>query len=112
MRTRDHADTAAAILLVAVAVLFRWSGDAPAPEALRTAAAPALPPPGSNARERFEWCRENVAIIHDLYWASACAGSADDSADCMLPDNRARTLNEARARAEQQCLVDATAHLP
>jgi hypothetical protein len=33
----------------------------------------------------------------------------DDSPDCTLPDARASTLNSARAAAEQQCLVDATA---
>jgi hypothetical protein len=33
----------------------------------------------------------------------------DDSPDCTLPDDRARPLNVARAKAEQQCLDDAVA---
>jgi hypothetical protein len=94
-----------------------------------------LPPPGSSARSRLDWCGEQVAMIHDVHWASACellarerqarhaaclrekpaAGCEaeleppDDSPDCTLPDRRALALNQARARAEQQCIDEAAA---
>ena len=107
MRIRDHPDTAAAFVLLAVAVLSASWG----PPAFRTPAQ-MLPPEGSSARLKLEWCRENVAIVHDVYWASACSrraaeGNDDDSPDCTLPDDRALPLNAARARAEQQCLDEA-----
>ena len=117
MRIRGHGDTATAILLVGVVVLCAWWIDRPQRAALPAVVPQWLPAQGSVARERFEWCRENVAIVHDVYWASACkvladqGGSGlelvDDSPDCTLPDDRARLLNEARARAEQQCLEEA-----
>jgi hypothetical protein len=144
MHLRDHPGTAAAILLACIAAHYAafdraraWTGSA-------TLLAPArhvLPAPGSSARRAFEWCRENVAIIHDEYWASACtvvaaeqrqrrlacggarpgkaapadplcapdAPAPDDSPDCTLPNERAKALNLARAKAEDNCLDDAVA---
>ena len=117
MRIRGHGDTATAILLVGVVVLSTWWIDRPQRAALPAVASPGLPAQGSVARARFEWCRENVTIVHDLYWASACkvladqGGSGlelvDESPDCTLPNDRALLLNEARTKAEQQCLEEA-----
>ncbi|MBC5782622.1 hypothetical protein H8N03_06670 [Ramlibacter sp. USB13] len=116
MRIRHDPATAAAILLVGVAALHGLLGSrlGPAPAAVAPAARQALPAAGTQARTALEWCRENVAIIHDVHWASACsaaaaAGEAEDSTECTLPDERARPLNVARASAEQQCLDDALA---
>ena len=118
MRIRDH-DTATAILLVGVVVLSAWWIAPPRPAPPREPAREWLPPPGSRARATLEWCRENVSIVHDVYWASTCrvvadeAASgmepADDSPDCTLPDDRALLLNQARSKAEQQCLEEARA---
>jgi len=114
MRIRDHPDTATAFVLLAIAVLAAaWRPPLPGTTAPRSL----LPPEGSSARVKFEWCRENVSIVHDLYWASACSRVAaeqdeDDSPECTLPDDRAGPLNAARARAEQQCLDEATAWGP
>ena len=116
MRIRHHPATAAAMLLAGVAALDGTPGSGGAPVA-PTVVAPvrqSLPAPGTQARSALEWCRENVATIHDLYWATACAaaadvGEAEDSTECTLPNERARPLNAARERAEQQCVDDALA---
>jgi len=123
MRSRDHADTAAAILLMGLAVLHGLLGGGggwpPAASFLEPVAKP-LPSLGSSARNALEWCQANVAIIHDVHWASACSVLAeeqrgqegaepDDSPECTLPDDRAGPLNLARARAEQQCVDEALA---
>ena len=121
MRIRQHAQAAAAILLVGGLALFVRLADRPAHTPLSASAHPRLPPPGSTARASFDSCLQNVAVIHDLYWASACSVVAaekrrrgardvqeeDDSPDCMLPEDRARRLNEARAAAEEECREDA-----
>jgi len=97
----------------------RWP-QAPTPPATHSQA---LPLPGSSARAALEWCRENVSIIHDVHWATACAAhaetqrashaeAADDSPDCTLPAERAATLNAARAQAEDQCLAEAVLAAP
>jgi len=117
MRIRDHpATAAAAILLAGLAALPGLLGGRgwPRPASVIAPARPHLPAPGTRARERLEWCRENVAMIHDVYWAAACAAAAspanpDDSPECTLPNERARPLNAARAKAEQKCLDDALA---
>jgi hypothetical protein len=76
MHLRDHPGTAAAILLACTAAHYaaldqarNWSRAAALPASM----GPVLPAPGTHARSSFEWCRENVANIHDEYWASACA---------------------------------------
>jgi hypothetical protein len=121
MRIQQHTQAAAAILLVGVLALFARLADRPGQEPLAATAPPTLPPPGSNARASFDSCLQNVGVIHDLYWASACSVVAaekrrrgafdlqdeDDSPDCMLPQERARRLNEARAAAEQECRDEA-----
>ncbi|MDB5958128.1 hypothetical protein [Ramlibacter sp.] len=123
MQIRDHTHTAAAILLAGVVALFALCGDGPGRDLLSATSLPRLPPPGSNARVRFDACLQNVAVIHDLYWASACSVVAaekrrrrawdlqdeDDSPDCMLPEDRARRLNEGRAAAERECQDEAGA---
>ncbi|HET8748619.1 MAG TPA: hypothetical protein VFM98_23700 [Ramlibacter sp.] len=125
-------ETTAVLLLVGIAALQAlldaaagWPQDV-----LRAAPAPpALPAAGSRERKAMEWCLQNVAMIHDVYWASACSVEAemqqarrvacqphcaagleplDDSPDCTLPEHRARELNTARAKAEQQCMDEAT----
>jgi hypothetical protein len=140
MRIRDHPQATAAILLVGLSALHALIGAAGGgpPRAFLAASLPhPLPPLGSSARKDIDWCLQNVTIIHDVYWASACAVDAqkqrarslaclashsgnagacdagreppDDSSDCTLPDSRARDLNLARAKAEQQCLDEAAA---
>jgi len=142
MRTSVRTGIAAVVLLVGVLALFARSTEAPRQDRPPVLERPALPPAGSTARARFDACRQNVATIHDLYWASACTVFAgerrqhrldceakahasppgrpvpgcapvieddDDSPDCMLPENRAQRLNEARTAAEQECLDDAKA---
>jgi len=75
MHLRDHPSTAAALLLACIAAHYAlvgaprgWPGEAP----LAITTRPPLPAPGSSARAALDWCRGNVATIHDLYWASAC----------------------------------------
>jgi hypothetical protein len=140
MRIRDHPESTAAILLVGIAALHAMLGAAggwPQGVLLAGPVLRPLPPVGSSARKDMDWCLQNVSIIHDVYWASACVvdaqqqydrrvaclathpgkdracdtglGPPDDSSDCTLPDIRARDLNVARARAEQQCLDEAAA---
>lgn len=147
MRTLDPSETTAAVLLAGIAAIHallgatgHWPQGGGA--AQQSAVQPPLPAPGSSARKAFEWCTDNVSIIHDVYWASACMVVADeqrrrraacgasqslsglatadpecaaalappdDSPDCTLPDQRALSLNRARAKAEQQCLEEAGA---
>lgn len=134
MHLRDHPGTAAGILLACIAAHYAVSDRArsgPREATLPDVARATLPLPGSPARTTLDWCRENVAIVADVSWASACAAvagelrqrrsgcsdascafadeAADDSPDCTLPDDRARPLNAARAKAEQMCLDDALA---
>ena len=140
MRLTKHPHATAASLLVGIAALHGLLGAAgggPGGVGPAAPSAGALPPAGSSARHDLEWCLQNVSIIHDVYWASACAVAAreqrarrnaclarrtgaegacameaeppDDSTDCTLPEQRAGELNAARARAEQQCLEDAGA---
>jgi hypothetical protein len=116
MRIADHPQAAAAILLAALVAVHQLLGGAggwPRGASLHAPVHQALPAPGSSAGKTLAWCRENVAIIHDVYWASACAAAsgeaADNSADCTLPDDRAGALNLARAKAEQQCMEEAAA---
>lgn len=140
MRITQHPETAAALLLVGLAVLDAGVGawrEGPAHGLAPAVSRQALPPPGSTARNRLDWCGEQVAMIHDVYWASACELVAreqqarraaclrepsgaeceatpappDDSADCTLPELRALALNQARAKAEQQCIDEASALL-
>ena len=141
MHLRDHPSAAAGILLACIAAHYAafdharvWPRAAP----LLAPVHDTLPPAGAAARRTFEWCRENVATIHDMYWAGTCsvvaaeqrrrrlacgAGEAstadplcapnapapDDSPDCTLPDERALALNAGREKAEQKCLDDALA---
>jgi hypothetical protein len=122
MHIRYRPETAAAILLGGIAVLHGLLGGSGGASLLRSVE-PALPAPESSAGQALHWCRANVAIIHDVYWASTCqvvaeeqrrrgpAGGEppDDSTDCTLPDQRAQPLNLARAIADQQCLDEARA---
>ena len=112
MRIREHSGGAAAILLLAAAVLLAFglqrSPSPPAP--VLQPLARASPP----ARAKMEWCLEHVTMVHDLHWAVACMkvaqeGQGDDLPDCTLPDDRARPLNAARGKAEQQCFDEAAA---
>jgi len=110
MRLPTSPETKAAILLLGLAALNALVGAVGGgAQVLHTAAAPAaLPPVGSAQRKDMDWCLRNVGIIHDVYWASACASQpADDAADCTLPEPRASQLNAARAKAEQQCVDEA-----
>jgi hypothetical protein len=118
MHIRTRPEVSAAILLGGVAVLNALLGGSGRTPLLQPPEL-ALPAPGSEAGKTLTWCRGNVAIIHDMYWASACSvvaqeqrqrGEAgDDSPECTLPHDRAWSLNTARAKAEQQCLEEATA---
>ena len=116
MRIGHQPVMAAVILLAGMAASYGLLGSRHA-AVPATALAPvrqSLPAPGTQARSALDWCHENVAIIHDLYWATACAaaadvGEAEDSTECTLPYERARPLNAARERAEQQCLDEALA---
>ena len=114
MRIRDHPTTAAAILLAGTVALPGLLGHHhwPAPTPAAAPVQQLLPAPGTRVRTALEWCRENVAIIHDVYWASACAvaakaGEGEDSTDCTLSYERARPLNAARAVAEERCVDEA-----
>ena len=136
MRLTKHPHATAASLLVGIAALHGLLGAAgggPGGVGPAAPSAGALPPAGSSARHDLEWCLQNVSIIHDVYWASACVVDAqaqrertaacvapraqqacedapepaDESPDCTLPEDRARGLNAARAKAEQQCLAEA-----
>ena len=81
MRTRDRSETAAAILLAGIAAthaLLGVAGRWPAGASLQAPAHQALPPAGSSARKAFEWCQDNVTIVHDVYWASACVVVAEE----------------------------------
>lgn len=133
MRLPNRPESTAALLLAAIAVLHAFIGIAtgrPHGATASAAVARALPAAGSSARKSLEWCLQNVSMVHDVYWASACASEAearrarraacaacddddsdapDDSPDCTLPNARAGVLNAARARAEQQCLDEAAA---
>jgi hypothetical protein len=121
MRVLDRPERAAAMLLGGIAVLNAFMDVATGRPQRVSGAAPmarVLPVAGSTARKTMDWCLENVTMIHDVYWASACATEAkeqrapggeppDDSPDCTLPEGRARVLNAARAEAEQQCVDEA-----
>jgi hypothetical protein len=126
MRIRPDPGTAAATLLVGMFAL-QWlagpGGRWPQSFTPPVNNSRALPLPGSSARAALEWCRENVTIIHDVHWATACsthaevqrashAEAADDSPECTLPADRASALNAARAQAEDQCLAEAVAADP
>ena len=62
MRSRDHADTAAAILLMGLAVLHGLLGGGggwPPAASLLAPMAKQLPSLGSSARNTLEWCARN-----------------------------------------------------
>jgi hypothetical protein len=115
MSTRLSSPVAAAMLLAGVAVLdavqglgVRW----PEPQARAGSTAAQRVPLSTGARLALARCREQVANIHDVHWAAACANPADstardDSPDCTLPDLVASKLNRERSLAEQQCLAEA-----
>ena len=107
MRALDRPESAAAMLLGGLAVLHACvdlASGRPHAAPADVAAAQALPARGTPARRTLEWCLQNVGMIHDVYWASACVRNApDDAPDCTLPEERAQVLNAARAHAEQQC---------
>ena len=124
MHLPHRPETAAGLLLGGMALLHGVLGGSGGASLLQpampTAASPPLPAPASPAGQALEWCRFNVTIIHDVSWASACSAVAeehrrlhpdedtiDGSTECTLPDERARLLNAARAKAEQQCVDEA-----
>jgi hypothetical protein len=123
MQIRHHPAMTAAILLGGMAVLHALLGGSGGASLLGAREPLPLPSPASQAGKTLDWCRGNVSIIHDVYWASACSVVAeqqrqqlreggetpDGSPDCTLPDDRARPLNLARAKAEQQCVEEAAA---
>ena len=81
MRTMDPSEAAAAVLLAGIAAvhaLLGGTGPWPRGAALQASVPQPLPAPGSSARKAFEWCTDNVSIIHDVYWASACMVAADE----------------------------------
>lgn len=84
MRIRHHPHTPAALLLGGIAALYALlggGGGVPHGPPYRPGAQPdqrPLPAPGTNERKSLDWCRHNVGIIHDVYWASACAVLADE----------------------------------
>ena len=109
MRIRLDPTTLAALvlLLAGVAVASGWlaarlPADAPARHASKVL--------GAGPRADVERCMEQVATVHDVYWAAACmqaaqaAGVQDDLPDCTLPPERAGPLNAARAADDQRCL--------
>lgn len=111
MQIRPHAPTTAAMLLGGIAALHALLGfgmrqPPPADDTARMAIAPAF---GSSGRIVLERCRENVGIIHDVYWAAACLATPDDSPECTLPTARAQDLNASRATAEARCFDEALA---
>jgi hypothetical protein len=99
MRILHHPHTPAAVLLAGIAALhavlgggagmpFWASHGAPSQEPQQS---PLLPAPGTTARKNLDWCRHNVAIVHDVYWASACSVLADEQ------QRRHAACSEARA---------------
>jgi hypothetical protein len=138
MRVLERPETAAAMLLAGLALLHAAIDVAtsrPVRASIEAAPMRRLPAVGTSERKTLDWCLHNVAMIHDVYWASACTTEADaqdgrrtaclhsasapdcvlagdppdDSPDCTLPEERARLLNAARAQAEQQCIDEALA---
>lgn len=110
MHLRDHPGTAAAILLAcsaahyaALDLMRSW----PRAAALSTPVHTVLPAPGTSARRAFDWCRENVANIHDEYWASACSVVAAEQRQrrltCAVP------LAGASGPPDPVCAPDASA---
>ena len=82
MRMPHHPGTTAAILLLGVAAFGAWFAAAPRwPAGAPLVPAPStrtLSPLDSAARQAIQACQDHVTIIHDLYWASACAVVADE----------------------------------
>ena len=107
MHVRLNATTSTAILLASVAAINAWNGSI---GGRHDASSQPYATLSSNGRIVLESCRQNVTIIHDVHWAAACMGNAeDDSPECTLPEDRAAALNTARSAAENVCMVEATA---
>jgi hypothetical protein len=101
MRIPIHPGSIAALLLAVVLAGGGWTVTS------RTQTVASTPQLGPGARVALERCLEQVATIQDLYWAAACMQTADDSADCSLPLEKARRLNEERAIEDQRCMTEA-----
>jgi hypothetical protein len=103
MRIPIHPGGIAALLLAAMLAAGGWM------ETSRTHTVASSPVLGPGARLALEGCLEQVATIHDMYWAAACLQTADDWPDCTLPTENAGPLNAARAADEQRCRAEAAA---
>src|SRR5690242_11220442 len=99
MRIPIHSGASAALLLAAMASAGLWIIASMPPRP--------LPAPAPAARVALERCLEQVATVHDVYWAAACMQTADDWPDCTLPTEKARPLNAARAADDQRCMAEA-----
>ena len=51
-----------------------------------------------------EHCKRAAELLYDISWAAACLKTADDSADCMLPDAQAAKVNAILAAEEARCM--------
>lgn len=70
-------------------------------------------PDGVNVAQHsaLQHCLQAAQMIYDVHWAAACTtqGSANDHADCDLPDAKAAVVNAWLDRAEARCRADARA---
>lgn len=106
MRIWHHPLTPAAILLAGIAALHALLGAGgrvpQAPQGAQRVEPAQLPAPGTSERKSLDWCRHNVAIIHDVYWASACTVVADEQRQRRAACSEARA-SPAGAPADLAC---------
>lgn len=52
-----------------------------------------------------EDCERAAQLQYDVAWAAACMKTADDSADCTLPDAQAAKVNSLLSAEEARCVA-------
>jgi hypothetical protein len=52
-----------------------------------------------------EDCRREAELMYDVAWAAACLKTADDSADCTLPDAQAAKVNNLLTSEQARCMA-------
>jgi hypothetical protein len=62
-------------------------------------------PPARLPISIVEQCKRSAELLYDISWAAECMKTADDSADCTLPNAQAAKVNGILAAEEARCMA-------